>query len=264
MPLCTVEFFSESLEKATAMKVILPDASVKGPFATLYQLHGLSDDCTGWTRRTSIERYVDGLPLVVVMPDGGRGFYTDALEGDAYESHIMKDTIEFVEKFFPVRKKREARAIGGLSMGGYGAMKLGLKYPKVFASIAAHSGAYWRSDGAGFPSTPERVRIFGEEPAEGGNDVFKLAEGLAGGDYPAIRFDCGKKDGLLGGNRDLHRHLLKLGMKHVYREYPGAHNWAYWDAHFPKALGFHRRNLGISGGVSGGGRPSSGGRAASA
>ena len=240
MPRCHVEFFSESLQMATAMTLILPDPAVKGPYFTLYQLHGLSDDHTIWTRRTSIERYVQGLPLLVVMPDGGRGWYTDALDGDAYESHIMTDTLGFVEKFFPVRKNRAGRAIGGLSMGGYGAVKLALKYPKTFASVAAHSSAFlpW---GRSRPFAPERERIFGEEATGGGNDVFALAENLAGLDAPAIRFDCGRSDPLLAVNRRFHRHLLILGIKHTYAEYPGGHEWDYWDRHFPKALKHHRR-----------------------
>ncbi|MHC4713201.1 MAG: alpha/beta hydrolase [Planctomycetota bacterium] len=245
MPLCTVSFFSQSLEKATAMNVILPEPSLKGPYYTLYQLHGLSDDYTIWMRRTSIERYVAGLPLVVVMPDGGRGFYTDAVEGHAYESHIMKDTIRFIEKFFPVIRNRRGRAIGGLSMGGYGAMKLGLKYPKVFGSIAAHSGAFLNARAAGFRANPEYTRIFGENPTGGPNDAFALAGKLAKSDVPAIRFDCGKSDVLLDGNRRLHRHLRKLGIKHTYAEYPGIHEWGYWDKHFPKALKFHRKALGF-------------------
>ncbi len=245
MPLCTVEFFSQSLQKATGMKIILPDPSIKGPYATLYQLHGLSDDYSGWERRTSIERYVMDLPLVVVMPDGGRGWYIDAAEGYAYESHIMKDTIGFVEKFFPVDKKRKARAIGGLSMGGYGAMKLALKFAGSFASVAAHSGALAHGHDSDLTSGPEFKRIFGENPTGGPNDVFALAEKLKPSQAPAIRFDCGTSDGLVAANRRFHRHLARLGIKHTYREYPGAHTWAYWDEHFQKALRFHRRNLGL-------------------
>jgi len=245
MPLCTVNFFSESLAKSAEMKVILPDSTVKGPYSTLYQLHGLSDDHTAWTRWTSIERYVHGLPLVVVMPDGGRGWYTDAVEGFAYESHIMKDTIGFVEKFFPVRRSREARAIGGLSMGGYGAMKLALKYPKVFGSVAAHSSAFLLGHEEPKRDWPEVTRIFGTDLAGGPNDVFALAEKLPRVFRPAIRFDCGTEDALLDQNRRFHKHLAALGIKHTYREYPGIHGWNYWDAHFPEALKFHKKHLGL-------------------
>jgi len=245
MPLCEINFFSESLEKATAMCVILPDPSIEPPYFTLYQFHGLSDDHTIWMRRTSIERYVAGLPLVVVMPDGGRGFYTDAVEGYAYESHIMKDTLGFIERYFPVKKSCSHRAIGGLSMGGYGAVKLALKYPKVFGSVAAHSSAFLSGQEEEFRESGEFRRIFGENPAGGGEDVFALVEKIKSKDMPAIRFDCGKSDFLLEANRKFHRHLSRRKIKHTYREYPGGHEWDYWDAHFPKALKFHRKALGF-------------------
>jgi S-formylglutathione hydrolase FrmB len=230
----------------SAMNVILPRPDTKGPYFTLYQLHGLSDDHTAWCRETSIERYVAGLPLVVVMPDGGRGYYTDAVEGYAYESHIMKDTIRFVEKFFPVKKARTHRAVGGLSMGGYGAMKLALKYPRIFGSVAAHSGSYARGR---VEETGERKRelerIFGEAPAGSENDLFALAKKLKKSEAPAIRFDCGKDDSLIDSNRALRTHFKKIGLKHTYAEYPGVHEWDYWDAHFPKALAHHRKALGF-------------------
>jgi len=245
MPLARVGFFSNSLQKASEMYVILPEPTVKGPYVTLYQLHGLSDDHTIWVRRTSIERYVSGLPLVVVMPDGGRGWYTDAVEGFAYESHIMKDAVGFIEKFFPVKQSREGRAIGGLSMGGYGAMKLALKHPKVFGSVAAHSSAFEVGHRSVGPDEREGRRVFGSEPAGGPNDLFALAEKLPKKSAPAIRFDCGKSDFLIESNRRFHRHLARLGVKHTYREYPGVHEWDYWDAHFPEALRFHRKNLGF-------------------
>ena len=245
MALCTVRFFSESLQLSTAMYVILPDGRFKPPYAVLYQLHGLSDDYTIWLRRTSIERYVANVPLVVVMPDGGRGWYTDAVEGYAYESHIMKDTMGFVERFFPVKRARAGRAVGGLSMGGYGAMKLALKHPGIFASVASHSSAF---DSGHKPSESEHkevVRVFGANPEGGPNDVFALAGKLNPKAAPAIWIDCGTSDRLLDSNRRFHRRLAKLGVRHTYREYPGIHEWDYWDAHFPDALKFHARNLGF-------------------
>ena len=131
MAVCTMNFWGAALQKQCSMNVILPEsAKTRGPFCLLIQLHGLSDDHTIWLRRTSIDRYVSELPLIVVMPDGGRGFFCDAVDGPAYEKHLMEDVPGFVEKYFPVRRDRRGRAIGGLSMGGYGSMKLALKYPQ--------------------------------------------------------------------------------------------------------------------------------------
>src|SRR5579859_7829669 len=132
MAFCELKFFSKSLNKATAADVLLPECDSSGPFAVMYLLHGLSDDHTIWQRRTSIERYVQDLPLIVVMPDGGRGFYTDAKEGMAWESSIVKDLVQFVDGRFQTKANRAGRCVGGLSMGGYGALKLALKYPDMF------------------------------------------------------------------------------------------------------------------------------------
>src|SRR3954469_4028402 len=93
MPLCDVHWFSNVLQKHVGMNVILPDGG-KPPFATYYLLHGLSDDYTGWLRRTRIESYVRELPLIVVMPDGFRGFYTDNADGPAYAKYITEELVD--------------------------------------------------------------------------------------------------------------------------------------------------------------------------
>ncbi|MFO0892372.1 MAG: alpha/beta hydrolase-fold protein [Isosphaeraceae bacterium] len=142
MAFARINYFSRSLVKASSVSVVFPDdPSIPKPWWTFYLLHGLSDDDTIWMRRTSIERYAEGLPLVVVMPDGGRGWYTNAQVGFAYENDLMKDVMGLIERTFPVRAERSGRAIGGLSMGGYGAVKLGLKHHETFGSVNSHSGA---------------------------------------------------------------------------------------------------------------------------
>lgn len=244
MAVCAVNFWGEALQKQCSMNIILPEsAKVRKPYCLLIQLHGLSDDHTIWLRRTSIDRYVAELPLVVVMPDGGRSFYCDAADCPAYERHIMKDVLGFVERYLPVRRDRGGRAIGGLSMGGYGAIKLALKYPRVFASVVSHSSAFGFAHDPARGENPEWKRILGDQAAGGKDDVFALAERLDPGQAPAIRFDCGKEDGLLAGSRRFHRHLASLGIRHEYREYPGAHTWAYWDEHVQEALRFHMKHL---------------------
>jgi len=237
MAVCTLHFHGEAIQKASSMNVILPHKpDGEGPFPVLYLLHGLSDDHTIWCRRTSLERYVQDLPLIVVMPDGGRGFYTDAVEGMAGERHIMEDVIGFVERMFNVRTDRHGRAIGGLSMGGYGSLKLALKYPAVFGSVVAHSGVYDMRRFSDAETSAEFKRLFGPTPVDGPDDVFALASTIDRGMLPAIRFDCGVDDGLLPDNRAMHAHLEKEGIPHEYAEYPGAHTWAFWDEHIQQAI----------------------------
>lgn len=249
MAFCELKYFSRALEKQTAANIILPEGDIAGPFATFYLLHGLSDDHTIWERRTSIERYVEGLPLIVVMPDGGRGFYCDAQQGMAYETAVIRDLVGYIDKMFPTRANREGRCIGGLSMGGYGAVKLALQHPDLFCSAVSHSGALafahkpFPKDGSIW--TAEFSRIVGPEPTDGPNDIFALAEYLPVEKRPALRIDCGVDDFLIEDNRACHAHLETIGYAHEYDEYPGVHNWEYWDLHVREAIAFHTRNLGI-------------------
>ena len=132
MAICEIHLGNQNaLHKMTSCMVILPENAGPGPFPVWYLLHGLSDNHTAWTRRTSLERYVGDLPLIVVMPDGGRGFYTDSATepAGAFETFIVRDLVGFVDRTFQTRANREGRVISGLSMGGFGAVKLALKHP---------------------------------------------------------------------------------------------------------------------------------------
>ncbi len=246
MAFATIHYFSRALTKASAFNAVFPDdPAVARPWAVFYLLHGLSDDHTIWMRRTSIERYVAGLPLVVVMPDGGRGWYTNANEGYAYEDDLISDVIGLVDRTFPTKADRAGRAIGGLSMGGYGAVKLGLKHPDLFASVNSHSGAVGFCQFANSSNriSPEFARIFGESPKDGAEDPFAIVKRVDHGRIPALRLDCGRDDFLLDQNRSFHEHLNTLHVPHEYAEYDGAHDWAYWDLHVREAVEFHARNL---------------------
>lgn len=249
MAFARINYFSTSLSKASSVCVVFPeDRKLPRPWSAFYLLHGLSDDDSIWARRTSIERYVEGLPLVVVMPDGGRGFYTNAVEGLAYEDDLIKDVVGLIDQTFPVKAERSGRAIGGLSMGGYGAVKLGLKHHEMFASVTSHSGAlaFARDTKPALNhTTPEFVRIFGKSPENGPEDPFAIIERIDHGRIPALRIDCGKDDFLLEQNREFHKHLESLHIPHEYEEFPGGHNWAYWDLHVQQAVAFHTRNLGL-------------------
>ena len=247
MAFATIHYFSSSLRKASSFNIVFPEEpKAPRPWAAFYLLHGLSDDNTIWERRTSVERYVAGWPMVVVMPDGGRGFYTNALDGDAYEDDLLKDVMGLVERTFPVKAERSARAVGGLSMGGYGAIKLGLKHPERFASIHSHSGAlgFLRGDlKKSKEHYPEFDRVFGKSPSGGPEDPFAILGRIDHGRIPAMRIDCGTEDFLLDQNRAFHAHLESLHVPHEYQEFPGTHEWGYWDQHIQEAIAFHVRNL---------------------
>jgi putative tributyrin esterase len=247
MSIAQIHFFSESLKKEVGFNAILPDRQTKaGPYPVFYLLHGLSDDYTAWLRWTSIERYVRSLPLIVVMPDGDRRFYCDWVDGPQYEKALVEDLLGFVDRYFQTIPRAKGRAIGGLSMGGYGAVKLGLKYPNRFCSITAHSGVYALFRGKAIKDIPPHLRgIAATAQLRNENDPFWLAQQLDPKKAPAIWIDCGLDDGLLEHNRKLDKHLTKLGIAHEYHEFPGAHEWSYWDEHVQEAIAFHCRAFGI-------------------
>jgi len=237
MAWCNVHFFGESIQKHSAMNVLLPEGD--GPFPVLVLLHGLSDDYSIWHRRTSIEQIVATMPLIVVMPDGHRSFYCNDPNpgGCAYEDHIVNDVVGFVDRTFPTVAEASGRAIGGLSMGGYGAMMLALRHPDVFSAVSAHSSAFHFTHRA--IAGRADVSPYAASFPAGKYDCFALAESFAAGDAElAIRFDCGADDGLLEANRDFHAHLDRLGIDHQYAEYPGAHTWEYWGEHIRDTLAF--------------------------
>ncbi len=251
MSFCQLQWFSTVLRKQVGTNAILPDNG-DGPFPVLYLLHGLSDDFTIWHRRTRIEWYVRELPLIVVMPDGFRGFYTNNETGPAYADYMAWELPTFIERIFPAVRDRAGRCVGGLSMGGYGAFRLALGHPERYVSATSHSGAVMigsRPLGISSLDPAEMMQIFGTDPSGTQHDLLALARTAAKteGCFPALRFDCGTADSLLDSNREFHRRLTELGVPHEYDEFPGAHSWDYWDTHVQKALAFHARALGIHG-----------------
>ena len=254
MSLFTAHWFSQILEKSTTAKIVYPDTG-KPPFPTLYLLHGLSDDSTMWLRRTRLEIYAAQLPLIIVMPDGYRGFYTNNEQGPAYARHIGEELPAFIERTFSAIPRRNARAIGGLSMGGYGALRVGLGYHSRFCSVHSHSGALGWGRTEKFEAlqklttgdeqlAAERLRIFGRSPDGTDHDLLALARrAKSARKLPEILLDCGKDDFLLKDNRAFAKDLRAAKISHAYREYPGDHDWDYWDTHIRQALAFHMKNL---------------------
>jgi len=240
MSVVTVQFLSPALGKQVEYTVLLPDVG-EGPFPVLLQLHGLSDTHRSWVQRSNIVRHVERLPMIVVFPDGGTSGYVnwpspERLGKQNYEDLLVKDIPTHLARHFQVRPGRWA--IGGLSMGGYGSMRLGLKYPEQFGSIWAHSAAFRLGERIDDPFVLDRADL----------DVFALAEKLVDGSAtPLISFDCGVDDvPLIEHNRELHAHLNSLGLAHHYAEHPGAHTWEYWDTHVQEAIAQHASFFEIS------------------
>ncbi len=249
-------FFSETLGLTCAAHLILPQPTTlqigmaggveRERYPTLYLLHGLSDDHTIWTRRTSIERYAAAKNIAVVMPAVARSFYQDMASGPRYWTFISEELPALCQRYFPLSAAREDNFVAGLSMGGYGALRLGLARPEKFAAAASLSGALdlarrLREVGkAGSRiSRAEWGGIFGpalQAPAPA--DLWLLARTLtaAPGPKPALYLACGTEDELLDDTRTFHAHLQAAKLPVTYRESPGLHDWAYWDAEIQHVL----------------------------
>lgn len=230
------------------MQVILPEGRVRAknaqPCPVLYLLHGLSDNETVWTRRTSIERYAEEKGIAVVMPTTHRGWYTDAIAGLRYYTHIAQEVPAVAQALFPISNKREDNFIAGLSMGGYGAMKIALRNPGQFAAVATLSGVMDISerfrDWLAAEQIVEFERIFGPLGKVKGteNDLFHLVDkGLKEKKkMPKIFQCCGTEDFLYAANIRLREHVKNLPLDYTYREGPGAHSWGYWDTMIQEVL----------------------------
>src|SRR5918912_1351984 len=216
MALLRCDVFSDALGLSTSLTVILPQPTTTqiglegdagaAPPPVLYLLHGLSDDDTIWLRRTSIERYAAPLGLAVVMPQVHRSFYTDEAYGGRYWTFLSEELPELVGSLFRVSDRREDSFVAGLSMGGYGALKWGLRHPDRFAAAATLSGAV---DVAGLrtrrdrPEDPRMLeRIFdGHAVAGTPDDLLWLVAQADRAALPALYACCGTEDELIRDNR---------------------------------------------------------------
>ncbi|GIO87280.1 tributyrin esterase [Paenibacillus faecis] len=257
MALLQCRFFSEVLGLSTSMTVILPQSAPSqigmpgsarsGPYPTLYLLHGMSDDDTIWLRRTSIERYVADLGLAVVMPQADLSFYTDMAHGNRYWTFISEELPNICRSFFPLSDRREDNFVAGLSMGGYGAIKLALRKPETFAAAASLSGALdIHRDFLEHVRGPRELsalfqRIFGEKGPLGTEDdllalLRKYEENGTQDQAPRLYQCCGTEDFLYQDNLVFRDACHQAGLALTYDEGPGDHDWAYWDAKIQDVL----------------------------
>lgn len=236
---------SAVLGKTCSMNVIIPQAPRSPkcpPYPVVYLLHGLSDDSSMWMRYSSIERYAADYDVVIVMPDAQRSFYTDAVDGFPFWTMISEELPQLVQNMFPVSKKREDTFAAGLSMGGYGALKLALRHPDRYAGAVGMSSVadikHWCRTNPG----REFERIYGKNPdfANNDEDLFPLAAKVAAmPNPPKIMTVCGTEDFLYEPNQEFRKHMEALKYPgYKYMEGPGVHNWAFWDEWVKTALSF--------------------------
>jgi S-formylglutathione hydrolase FrmB len=248
----TIQFKSELIGQVLPYNALLPVgyAESNKRYPVLYLLHGLFGRYDDWVTRTNLAEYAANYDVIIIMPEGHDSWYTDSagVATEKYESYFIRELIADVDSRFRTIKDRRARGVAGLSMGGYGALKYGLKYPEQFAFAASLSGALdptaRTEDHPGFAwdiLRPSINAVFGPPNSQTRitNDLHQIASGLGASQIaslPYIYFDCGLEDGFLATNRDLANILLSKKIPHQYRQLPGGHSWGYCDQQVREVL----------------------------
>lgn len=247
----TVRFQSKLINATLPYNVILPtdyDTSKTTRYPVLYLLHGLTGHYSDWVARSNVADYASEYRMIVVMPEGNDSWYIDSatVTTDKYESYILNELIPDVEQRYRTIQARYGRSIAGLSMGGYGAFKFGLKSPGTFVFAGSMSGAFGvtrvteKEIGARFADS---LKLFGAMGSETrlANDVFDIVGKLTPArvaSLPYFYFDCGTEDSALifPFNRELAALMFDKKIPHEFREMPGDHSWAYWDRQVQEIL----------------------------
>lgn len=258
MAFVRVDFFSKSLMRTVTINAIIPVDKMqfpgmpvreKKPFKTLYLLHGIFGNYVDWVNGTRIERWAQDNNLAVIMPSGENKFYVDnEASGDMFSTFIGKELVEVTRDMFPLSHERQDTFIGGLSMGGYGALTNGLKYHDTFGYIVALSSGLilervLASDDSPNPMPTHRrsyyESVFGDLNKLIGSDMDynALAQKIKDEENkPAIYLACGTEDGLYPPNAEYRKLLEKYGYDVTWVEGPGGHTWDFWDEYLLKAL----------------------------
>ena len=244
---------SDVMVMDTALTVVLPFDMKKIPekeCPAVFLLHGLKQGSDAWARMSSAERYANEYGVALVMPEVQRSFYTDMEMGLRYFTYVSEELPKICSEMFHLSARRQDRFAAGLSMGGYGAVKLGLRAPHVFSACAGFSGCLdmqslltQAQKGGETSEMAQEVRaIFGTDlTLRPEDDLFRLAEKTAllpEQDRPRVMVTCGEQDFLLSHNRRFRDRMEPLPYEFVYREWPGAHEWSFWDQSIQYALEF--------------------------
>jgi S-formylglutathione hydrolase FrmB len=259
MAIMQVNFLSKTLFRTVPLQVILPvDKFVMPgtvvrdadrPFKTLYLLHGLLGNYTDWVTGTRIQGWAEEKNLAVVMPSGDNSFYVDrAAPWNNYGEFIGQELVEITRKMFPLSHDREDTFIAGLSMGGFGAIRNGLKYHETFGCIAALSSAIHILEDVGNSQNKNvayEEGCFGNLKEAASSDknprviVQTLKEKIKTGAkvrFPKIYMACGTDDSLIKSNRAYRDFFTENGLDLTYEEEPGHHDWDFWDKYINKVL----------------------------
>lgn len=244
-----LNFLSHSLGRQASVKVLIPQKKAEdiSPQRTLYLLPGLTDDRNAFLYGTSIVHQAEKAGLAVVIPDGERSWYTDTWYGSRYFEYVAKELPALFRSTFRWGDdKRENNLIAGISMGGYGAVKVALTYPEAYCACASLSGALDITR-KGRPAFPDEWRaIFDPDQKDATelegtrHDLFHLVRENRKNElpFPALYLWCGTDDKMLDYSRRFSSVLAEEGIPHVYEESAGGHGWAHWAGRIQPMLDF--------------------------
>ena len=242
MSLIRMNFFSETLNMATSANVILPvgrEGELKD-VPVLYLLHGMGDDCSAWMRKTAVERYALERGVAVIMPDGALSTYHNMAHGEKYNDYIALELPQIMAAYFPISTDREKNFIAGCSMGGFGALKIGLAYPDKFSAIGCLSAANfeYRPDAAFVQRILHRayddeldfwdiMMAANARATAAGRDAVKLWHGW--GDEDRLRENAEK-------SRTFFESIQSPMLSYHWEMFRGRHDWALWDEMIEKFI----------------------------
>lgn len=251
---------SKLMARQMPYRVALPKnyaANSSERFPVIYLLHGLTGHYDNWGDKTKISEYLAPYNFIVVMPEGDNGWYTDSISvpNDKYESYIVKELIPEIDSKFRTNSQRDGRIIAGLSMGGYGSLKFGLKHPEMFTLVGSFSGALgaasWSEKTVGNSwkaLTDSVMSVYGADDSQTrkDNDIYKIVRELPADRIKTLPFmyvDCGTEDFLIVLNREFAALLTEKKIPHEYRQLPGAHEWQYWESQIQEFFEVAEKNL---------------------
>ena len=260
----TKQLNSALLNRTVNYDVILPAGYDESNwrYPVLYLLQGLGGHYDSWIIATNVATYAAKHKLIIVSPEGNDGWWTDSAtdKNDRYESYIVSELLPLIDKNYRTLPFQKYRGIAGLSMGGYGALKFGIKYPEKFAFAASLSGALDAATAVETATSqpwtpamwafckPSLMKVFGAagSATRTGNDVAGLyrdypADKLA--NLPYIYADCGVDDPFFNANLEFIAVLRDRKIPHEFRERPGSHTWYYWNEQIVDVLAIAAKKL---------------------
>ena len=212
------------------------------PFKTAYLFHGIMDSAQQWVENTSVVRLAQDAGLALVIPSCGNNFYVNTIYKAAYSDFISQELPAFVQSLFPLSQKREDNFVWGISMGGYGAIRLAFLHPEMFSKVIAMSPTSDIEFAARFANAVgvDTEYVLGSWKKLSGSsfdlNVIASQAAQSGQEIPDILMIIADEDHMVRDNSDFKGHLDHLGIRNDYRIYPGDHSWGFWDAHVKECL----------------------------